>query len=506
MPCLLSRPPQKWLPLPPTPTRLPSLERMRKLIGPKRQHARQEPHGIILKGQNPRRRHQHDGPPLRPLLVRDVAMPLGRRHHASTTLLPCMPSRGGGRGGGGRGGGGDTILPEIRRAIVETLAHLGEFQPRGNDHDAQERPRERAQQVEQRRPQEQAQQELERAQHDDARPAARAKAVLRRQAARAVAHGHGAEPAPHEIHCRNGETQLGNGGRTAPTAAAAVITTREVGHLAHEFGGERSGGDDRVECGQGQLGDGHGPGAGRAKVWDHGEGMPDLKGGEAVGRIVVVDDGHSDDGQDETSHKDDQGVGKVPGGARGQDEEQEGGQGPEAVVQGGIDPAQLQQHGAAARENQLQPRPKLDPLDHGDGNMRRQPAQQAGDAQEADGGADEGAGGEGLALGGVGGEGGGGDGLHGLDGQRDAKDDAGEDVEEAREDQGAGQGDGALQGEGDHERQEGAQVAERARHLGHGLPAEGADVVPVQAGHVLEGHGGRTAVRFWLENEIGYNM
>lgn len=169
-----SRPPQKRLPLPPTSThKLPSLERMRKLIRPKRQHARDEPHRIILKRQNPRRRHQHDRPPLRPLLVRDVPMPLGGNQTLTTTntAIPYLPAGRGRR---------DTILPEIRRAVVQTLAHLGEFQTRSNDHNAQQRPRERPQQVEQRRPQKQPQQQLERAQEDDTRPAARAKAVLRR--------------------------------------------------------------------------------------------------------------------------------------------------------------------------------------------------------------------------------------------------------------------------------------------------------------------------------------
>lgn len=87
------------------------------------------------------------------------------------------------------------------------------------------------------------------------------------------------------------------------------------------------------------------------------------------------------------------------------------------------------------------------------------------------------------------GDGRGGDGLHGLDREGHPEYNAGEDVEEAREDEGAGERDGALQGEGDHEREEGAEIAEGARDFREGSAAEGGEIVPVKAGDVFESHG-----------------
>lgn len=284
-----------------------------------------------------------------------------------------------------------------------------------------------------------------------------------------MTHGHGAEPAPQEIHRGDGKAQLGDGGRASATAG-------EVGDLAHEFGCERRGGDDGVECCEGKLGDGHGPGLGLAEAGDHGERVPDLEGREAV---VGGVDGHGDDGQDEACKEQDQGVGKVLGCARCQDKQQERGDGPDPVVERGIDPAQFEQHVTSARDDELQSRPELDPLHNRDRDPRRQPAQQARDAQDAHGGTDQRARGEGLFLRGMRGDSRSRNGLHGLYGERHAEEDAGENVEEAREDEGAGQGDGALQGEGDHQREEGAQVAEGAGDLRNGAAAEGGEVVPV---------------------------
>lgn len=98
---------------------------MRKLVGPKGQHARDKTHRIIFECQDARRCHQHHCPPLRPLLIRDVPMTLanGLRQHTTATVVIRRRR--------------NTILPEIRGAVVETLAHLGEFQPRGDDHNPQ---------------------------------------------------------------------------------------------------------------------------------------------------------------------------------------------------------------------------------------------------------------------------------------------------------------------------------------------------------------------------------
>jgi len=76
--------------------------------------------------------------------------------------------------------------------------------------------------------------------------------------------------------------------------------------------------------------------------------------------------------------------------------------------------------------------------------------------------------------------------LHGLHGQGDAKDGARNNVEEPGEDEGRRQVDGALQREGDHERQQGAQVAEGARDLGDGRLPQRAEVVPVAPGQLRQ--------------------
>lgn len=464
---------------------MPSLDGAREPIRPKRQHARAEADSVILEGKDPRRRHQHDRPPLQPLVVRHDPVPLvGHAPHRVPDETGGGPAAAARRGGGGAGGD-DTVLPQVRGAVVQALPDLGELQPRGDDHDAEHGARERAEQVEQRGAEQQAEEELRGAEEHDARAAARAEAVLRREPARPVAHGHGAEPAAREVHERDADAQLRDGRRRGRAAREA---------RAHELGGESGRRDDAVERRQGQLRDGHGPGGAGAKVGHGRAGPPDLEPRERravllVGGVAAADE-DGGDGEDQACAQDDQGVGEAARGARRGDEQEEGGDGPEAVVEGVAGPGQGGDHGAAARDDELQAGAELDALDDGDGDVDGQPAQQAGGGQQADGGGDQGAGSEGLGLGGVRGDGGGGDGLHGLDGEGHAEEDAGEDVEQAAEDEGRGERDGVLQGEGDHERQQGAEVAQGTRYLGEGRAAKLVEVVPVEAADVTKAHGG----------------
>ena len=76
--------------------------------------------------------------------------------------------------------------------------------------------------------------------------------------------------------------------------------------------------------------------------------------------------------------------------------------------------------------------------------------------------------------------------LHGLHGQGNAKHGAADHVEDAREHQGRRQVDGALQREGDHQRQQRAEIAEGARDLGRGRLPERAEVAPVAPGELRE--------------------
>lgn len=93
------------------------------------------------------------------------------------------------------------------------------------------------------------------------------------------------------------------------------------------------------------------------------------------------------------------------------------------------------------------------------------------------------------------GDGHGGNGFHGLHGQGDSEDQASEDVVEAGENQGCGQGDAVVYGEGGEEGEEGAQVAQGAGELSKGIIAKGLEVVtgvgqfwPLKA--EVEGHVG----------------
>lgn len=207
-----------------------------------------------------------------------------------------------------------------------------------------------------------------------------------------MTHGHGAEPAPQEIHRSDGEAQLGDGGGgRAPGASGWEL-------WPHELGCESGGRDDRVECGQGQLRDGHGPGLRRAEARDHGERVPDLERRKSTpaARFAAETDRHGDDGQNQAREKDNERVWEPFGCARRENEQQERRQRPDPVVQRRIHPAQPEQHPPATRDHKLQPGPELDPFHHRDRDPCRQPPQQARHAQHPDGGADQCAGGEGF--------------------------------------------------------------------------------------------------------------
>lgn len=73
--------------------------------------------------------------------------------------------------------------------------------------------------------------------------------------------------------------------------------------------------------------------------------------------------------------------------------------------------------------------------------------------------------------------------LHGLHGQGDAKDNSGEDVEDARKDERRAQVDVPLGREGDHQGKQGAQIAQRAGYLGQGRISKCRQVMGVEAPH-----------------------
>lgn len=217
----------------------------------------QEPNGIVLESQNARRGDEHHRPPLQALLVR----------HAAVDATAGL----------------DTRLPEVRRAVVEALSHLGQLEAGGDDHDAQERVGERLDQAEQGLPEHQAEDDLEEAQEDDARSAARAEAVLRRQTAGAVAHGHGAEPAAEQVHERHADAELGH------------ARIRQVGQ---QVGRESAGSNDGVEGRQRQLRNAHANGIG-TPIWNDRVGAPESKPRECIVRSVAqVISRENDESQD----------------------------------------------------------------------------------------------------------------------------------------------------------------------------------------------------------------
>lgn len=126
--------------------------------------------------------------------------------------------------------------------MIKALTNSGELEARRDDHDAEQAARERPQQAKQRLAEEQSHDHLEQAQKDNARATARPEPVLRRQPTGAMTHGHGAEPAAHEVHSGDAKAKLGNG---------------RGGEVREEVGRERARRDDRVQGRERQLGDPH---------------------------------------------------------------------------------------------------------------------------------------------------------------------------------------------------------------------------------------------------------
>jgi len=144
------------------------------------QHASNEPHAIVLKRQKASNRHKHHHPPLLPLLIRQTPLPLQSTRLLRNISLPP--------------------LPQISRTIIQTLAHLREFQPRSENHNPEEALRIPAQKVHKAFAEQEAEEDLEEPEEHDAGAAAGAEAVLGGEAAGAVTYGHGAEPAADEVH------------------------------------------------------------------------------------------------------------------------------------------------------------------------------------------------------------------------------------------------------------------------------------------------------------------
>lgn len=145
-----------------------------------REHAECESHAVVLEGQDARYGGEHDGPALLALLARQWPVE------------------------------DDAVLDEVARVVVEFLAHAGEFQAGGYDQDAQEAFGEAFEQVKEGVAVEEAEEEFEGAKEDDGGAAARAEAVLGREAAGAVADGHGAKGAAEEVHDGDGKANGGD--------------------------------------------------------------------------------------------------------------------------------------------------------------------------------------------------------------------------------------------------------------------------------------------------------
>lgn len=126
--------------------------------------------------------------------------------------------------------------------------------------------------------------------------------------------------------------------------------------------------------------------------------------------MLTSPDRQRDDSKDKPGEEHDQRVGEARQ-LLGGDEGDEGREGPDAVVEGVVDPRQRPQQRGPRRDHQRQARPELDPLDHGHRDHPRHPEQQARGAEHQHDDGDYAAGGDGLALRGVRCDGGRGDGL-----------------------------------------------------------------------------------------------
>lgn len=91
----------------------------------------------------------------------------------------------------------------------------------------------------------------------------------------------------------------------------------------------------------------------------------------------------ADKGEEEAEEEETEGVGKSRQ-LLGGDEDQEGQDGPEAVVEQRVEPGQRLEEGRARADDERQPGAELDALDDGDGNDTDGPSEQAGDTQQED--------------------------------------------------------------------------------------------------------------------------
>lgn len=152
------------------------------------QQTPQEPDSIILKPNQQAHRNHHYHPPLLPLKITQ------HRPHILARQAPLACNR----------------LPNIPRTRgIQALPNTKQLHSRRNNHNAQQGRRKPLQQTDQRLTKEHPDHELKHTKEDDAGAGTRPEAVLRRQAAGAVAHGHGAEPAAEKIHSGDAE---GDGG------------------------------------------------------------------------------------------------------------------------------------------------------------------------------------------------------------------------------------------------------------------------------------------------------
>lgn len=279
-----------------------------------------------------------------------------------------------------------------------------------------------------------------------------------------MAYGHGAEPAADKVHGRDADADGADGRRL---------------DLREQVRGQVRHGDDGVQRRQRQLAHARVEDAGLPLlgVWPLHVRPPEAEMREMVVTArasISVDLNH---GEDEPDDEHDQRVRR----ARTEmecKERQERQHHPEIVVQRRRSPPPERCEGVRARgENQTQSRADLDALHDGDGDDARKPRQQPGDTEQQNAAGDEQPCGGGLARAEGLEDGHGGDGLHGLHGQGDAENRAGQDVVDTREDERRGQRDLVALGQRDHDGQERAQVAQRAGDLVPRLACEGAVVV-----------------------------
>lgn len=182
---------------------------------------------------------------------------------------------------------------------------------------------------------------------------------------------------------------------------------------------------------------------------------------------AVVSGPHQEDGSEQD---DGEVVGNVPfqeGGLRGQERE-------------------CLQILRACGQTERETRPDLDALDDGNGYGARDTIQETGDAEEEYSKTNEDAGSGRLHKIEVTGDGRRGNDFHRLHWEGDPEEDAGENIKEPAEDEGGGDIDGAIGGQGDQKGKQGAEVAHCAGDLGQGMRQKSAIVVGIEGPKALE--------------------